>query len=177
MTRDVAPRIGCHKPAVIHAKFFPALKGEDFAYTHAPLSHSHKFFPPLEGEDIAYTLRTLSQVPPSACGWGFCIHACTFAHSYKFSPALEDDDFAYTHALSHTLTSRCRLTYACPLIANTSMGKLSPYFHDQNILVYLFLSHFSLCVPSFLSHSRSVFLVFPPSSPSRFSCFLNNNNK
>jgi tryptophanyl-tRNA synthetase len=27
MTRDVAPRIGCIKPAVIHSKFFPALTG------------------------------------------------------------------------------------------------------------------------------------------------------
>lgn len=27
MTRDVAPRIGFLKPAVIHSKFFPALQG------------------------------------------------------------------------------------------------------------------------------------------------------
>ena len=27
MTRDVAPRIGCKKPALIHSKFFPALQG------------------------------------------------------------------------------------------------------------------------------------------------------
>ncbi|XP_026472018.1 tryptophan--tRNA ligase, cytoplasmic-like [Ctenocephalides felis] len=27
MTRDVAPRIGAHKPALIHASFFPALQG------------------------------------------------------------------------------------------------------------------------------------------------------
>lgn len=28
MTRDVAPRIGCHKPALIESLFFPALQGE-----------------------------------------------------------------------------------------------------------------------------------------------------
>ena len=27
MTRDVAPRMGCRKPALIHSKFFPALQG------------------------------------------------------------------------------------------------------------------------------------------------------
>ena len=27
MTRDVAPRMGCHKPALIHCKFFPPLQG------------------------------------------------------------------------------------------------------------------------------------------------------
>ena len=27
MTRDVAPRIGCRKPALVHSKFFPALQG------------------------------------------------------------------------------------------------------------------------------------------------------
>jgi len=27
MTRDIAPRLGFHKPAVIHSKFFPALQG------------------------------------------------------------------------------------------------------------------------------------------------------
>ena len=28
MTRDVAPRIGFHKPALIESRFFPALQGE-----------------------------------------------------------------------------------------------------------------------------------------------------
>jgi tryptophanyl-tRNA synthetase len=28
MTRDVAPRLGYHKPALIEARFFPALQGE-----------------------------------------------------------------------------------------------------------------------------------------------------
>jgi tryptophanyl-tRNA synthetase len=28
MTRDVAPRIGHHKPALIESRFFPALQGE-----------------------------------------------------------------------------------------------------------------------------------------------------
>lgn len=28
MTRDVAPRLGCHKPALIESSFFPALQGE-----------------------------------------------------------------------------------------------------------------------------------------------------
>lgn len=27
MTRDVAPRLGCLKPALIHSVFFPALQG------------------------------------------------------------------------------------------------------------------------------------------------------
>ena len=27
MTRDVAPRLGCTKPALIHSTFFPALQG------------------------------------------------------------------------------------------------------------------------------------------------------
>lgn len=27
MTRDVAPRMSCHKPALIHSKFFPPLQG------------------------------------------------------------------------------------------------------------------------------------------------------
>ena len=27
MTRDVAPRLGFHKPALIHSSFFPALQG------------------------------------------------------------------------------------------------------------------------------------------------------
>lgn len=27
MTRDVAPRLGFHKPAIIHSSFFPALQG------------------------------------------------------------------------------------------------------------------------------------------------------
>ena len=27
MTRDVAPRLGYHKPALIHSSFFPALQG------------------------------------------------------------------------------------------------------------------------------------------------------
>jgi len=27
MTRDVAPRLGFHKPALIHSTFFPALQG------------------------------------------------------------------------------------------------------------------------------------------------------
>jgi len=27
MTRDVAPRLGFHKPALMHSKFFPALQG------------------------------------------------------------------------------------------------------------------------------------------------------
>ena len=27
MTRDVAPRMGLHKPALIHSKFFPPLQG------------------------------------------------------------------------------------------------------------------------------------------------------
>ena len=27
MTRDVAPRLGFHKPALIHSVFFPALQG------------------------------------------------------------------------------------------------------------------------------------------------------
>ncbi|XP_041351527.1 tryptophan--tRNA ligase, cytoplasmic-like isoform X1 [Gigantopelta aegis] len=27
MTRDVAPRMGCHKPALLHSTFFPALQG------------------------------------------------------------------------------------------------------------------------------------------------------
>lgn len=27
MTRDVAPRVGLHKPALIHSVFFPALQG------------------------------------------------------------------------------------------------------------------------------------------------------
>jgi len=27
MTRDVAPRIGCPKPALIHSRFIPALQG------------------------------------------------------------------------------------------------------------------------------------------------------
>jgi len=27
MTRDVAPRMGCLKPALIHSTFFPALQG------------------------------------------------------------------------------------------------------------------------------------------------------
>jgi tryptophanyl-tRNA synthetase len=27
MTRDVAPRLGYHKPALLHSKFFPALQG------------------------------------------------------------------------------------------------------------------------------------------------------
>jgi tryptophanyl-tRNA synthetase len=27
MTRDVAPRMHCHKPALIHSKFFPPLTG------------------------------------------------------------------------------------------------------------------------------------------------------
>jgi len=29
MTRDVAPRLGYHKPSLIHSKFFPALQGHD----------------------------------------------------------------------------------------------------------------------------------------------------
>eukprot|EP01098_Paradermamoeba_levis_P016693 TRINITY_DN916_c0_g1_i4.p1 TRINITY_DN916_c0_g1~~TRINITY_DN916_c0_g1_i4.p1 ORF type:complete len:425 (-),score=113.76 TRINITY_DN916_c0_g1_i4:132-1343(-) len=29
MTRDVAPRLGYHKPALVHSKFFPALQGWD----------------------------------------------------------------------------------------------------------------------------------------------------
>ncbi len=28
MTRDIAPRLGCHKPALIHSKFFPPLTGK-----------------------------------------------------------------------------------------------------------------------------------------------------
>jgi len=28
MTRDVAPRMGCKKPALIHSKFFPPLQGK-----------------------------------------------------------------------------------------------------------------------------------------------------
>ena len=28
MTRDAAPRIGGHKPALVESRFFPALKGE-----------------------------------------------------------------------------------------------------------------------------------------------------
>lgn len=28
MTRDVAPRLGHHKPALIESRFFPALQGE-----------------------------------------------------------------------------------------------------------------------------------------------------
>lgn len=27
MTRDVAPRLGFHKPSLIHSKFFPPLQG------------------------------------------------------------------------------------------------------------------------------------------------------
>lgn len=27
MTRDVAPRMGCLKPALLHSTFFPALQG------------------------------------------------------------------------------------------------------------------------------------------------------
>jgi tryptophanyl-tRNA synthetase len=27
MTRDVAPRLGYHKPALLHSSFFPALQG------------------------------------------------------------------------------------------------------------------------------------------------------
>lgn len=27
MTRDVAPRLGLHKPSLIHSKFFPPLQG------------------------------------------------------------------------------------------------------------------------------------------------------
>ena len=27
MTRDVAPRLGFHKPALLHSTFFPALQG------------------------------------------------------------------------------------------------------------------------------------------------------
>ncbi len=27
MTRDIAPRLGFHKPAIIHSSFFPALQG------------------------------------------------------------------------------------------------------------------------------------------------------
>ena len=27
MTRDVAPRMGCQKPALLHSSFFPALQG------------------------------------------------------------------------------------------------------------------------------------------------------
>jgi tryptophanyl-tRNA synthetase len=27
MTRDVAPRFGCSKPALLHSTFFPALQG------------------------------------------------------------------------------------------------------------------------------------------------------
>jgi tryptophanyl-tRNA synthetase len=29
MTRDVAPRLGHPKPALLHSKFFPALQGHD----------------------------------------------------------------------------------------------------------------------------------------------------
>jgi tryptophanyl-tRNA synthetase len=53
MTRDVCPRIGYQKPAVLHAKFFPALQGlftkmsasEDFSavfLTDTPEQIHHK---------------------------------------------------------------------------------------------------------------------------------------
>lgn len=29
MTRDVAPKLGCHKPALIHSSFLPSLQGSD----------------------------------------------------------------------------------------------------------------------------------------------------
>ena len=35
MTRDVAPRLGFHKPALLHSSFFPALQG-----SHSKMSSS-----------------------------------------------------------------------------------------------------------------------------------------
>lgn len=29
MTRDVAPKLGCHKPALMHSSFLPSLQGSD----------------------------------------------------------------------------------------------------------------------------------------------------
>lgn len=41
MTRDVAPRLGFYKPALIHSKFFPALQVRPAAPGAAPRGAQH----------------------------------------------------------------------------------------------------------------------------------------
>ena len=52
MTRDVAPRLGFHKPALLHSSFFPSLQGPRSKMSSSDLTSS--IFLTDTPEDIAF---------------------------------------------------------------------------------------------------------------------------
>ena len=58
MTRDVAPRLGFLKPALIHSCFFPALQGARYKALHDTV-HEKKLIFLLKGQRCQPVIRTL----------------------------------------------------------------------------------------------------------------------
>ena len=68
MTRDVAPRLGFHKPALLHSTFFPALQGPQSKMSASDPSSSIFLTdsPKQIKEKVSQPPRTLS-VQPALC--------------------------------------------------------------------------------------------------------------
>lgn len=57
MTRDVAPRLGLKKPALIHSKFFPALQGSQTKMSSSAASASATIMVSDSEKDIASKVK------------------------------------------------------------------------------------------------------------------------
>ena len=78
MTRDVAPRLGFHKPALLHSSFFPALQGPQSKMSSSDASSSIFLTDTKEEITLKVRYKKGKMSPPFSFQ---CIDRCKSMHS------------------------------------------------------------------------------------------------
>ena len=132
LTRDVAPRLGCLKPALVHSKFFPALQADN-TKTSSSIAKSAIFLddtpkkiktkvnkydllrplpPPLSSLHTFEHSRTLTKGIQRACSWSHQFALTQSSEPWWLAPCTSADS---RRLIGPTVTRPIRLTDPCDL--------------------------------------------------------------